>query len=291
MAGPPTSANDPDDRGENPAKNANETGESRPQLPENESKVKGWVQKIAQQSTGLPVDQHPQSPGKNDQADPSLWKFAGLGFQFAGTTAIFVLMGVYLDHEMGWTPWGCGRVHGDRRGRQFLFADQGSDADEQVGSDDDRKPRTRPPKNVVRRAPRGGKPVALPRVLGCAGPVAIAVILALGTLVMYSFNLMAYQRELLAAAIIALAAGLVAVLPLLVLMRHGILAIIRLTMLAAALRVFLMFGGLILAAGPGWKLSIVPLAVWTGACYLALLIAESSATTWVVRDGACPFSR
>ncbi len=131
-------------------------------------------------------------------------------------------------------------------------------------------------------------PRNLPRsrmVVACSGPLGIAVVLALGTLVTYSFNLAGYHREMWAAATIGLVAGLLAVLPLLVLMRRGVIAIVRLTMLATGLRIAFMLAGLILASGPGWKLSLTPLVLWVAACYMALLIAESGATAWVVRHG------
>ena len=68
-------------------------------------------------------------------------------------------------------------------------------------------------------------------------------------------------------------------------MGNGVIAIVRLTMVAMALRVVFLVLGLILALGPGWKLSAAPLAIWIGVCYVALLIAESTATAWVVRHG------
>jgi len=55
------------------------------------------------QSTGLPEDSKPEV--KTDEGS-SLWSLAGLGLQFAGTAALFALMGYALDRQMGWSPWG-----------------------------------------------------------------------------------------------------------------------------------------------------------------------------------------
>lgn len=119
----------------------------------------------------------------------------------------------------------------------------------------------------------------------CSGPLGIAVVVVMGMVVTHSFNWTGHEREMWAAAVISLVAGLLAVLPMLVWMGHGAIAIVRLTMVATVLRMMLLVLGLVLALGPGWKLSAAPLALWTAGCYVALLIAESSATAWVVRHG------
>ena len=122
-------------------------------------------------------------------------------------------------------------------------------------------------------------------MVACAGPVAVGAVAGLGMLVTHSFNWNGHAQEMWAAVVISVAAGLLAVVPMLVWMGKGAIAIVRLTMVATALRVVLMLAGVVLASGPGWQLKLVPLVAWVGACYLALLIAESGATAWVVRHG------
>ncbi len=63
----------------------------------------GWMDRLADQSTGLPADQ----PSRKEPADTGTnpWRLAGVGIQFAGTVAIFALIGYWLDHRFGWTPW------------------------------------------------------------------------------------------------------------------------------------------------------------------------------------------
>ena len=118
-------------------------------------------------------------------------------------------------------------------------------------------------------------------VIAAAAPIGIGTVVVLGWLVTRSFNL-DYQREMWAAALLSLAAGFFAVVPLLLYIGRGPVAIVRLALLAMMLRVGLMLAGLVLATGPGWHLALVPLVLWTAACYVALLIAESSATAWAV---------
>ena len=76
--------------------------ESSTPTQENDKKV-GWLERLAQRSTGLPgTGKAPESP----QVDKSAWRYAGIGLQFAATTALFTLMGYGLDRKMGWSPWG-----------------------------------------------------------------------------------------------------------------------------------------------------------------------------------------
>lgn len=48
----------------------------------------------------------PPEPGGKHGSDKDLWHFLGMGSQLAGTVALFVLLGWWLDRKFGWTPWG-----------------------------------------------------------------------------------------------------------------------------------------------------------------------------------------
>jgi len=117
-----------------------------------------------------------------------------------------------------------------------------------------------------------------------SGIVAVSVVAVLGWLVTTSFDLGDFNREMWAAVLIAGVTGFLAVLPLLIFMGRGPVVMVRLTMLATVLRMGLMLAGLLLAAGPHWKLRLVPLALWSLGCYMVLLLAESVATALVVRQ-------
>src|SRR4051812_48294733 len=146
---------------------------------------------------------------------------------------------------------------------------------------------TQPTANSPQVLPVVGVPKHLMRsraLVACSGPLAIAGVVLIGLLVSKSFNI-GYRGEMIAAAVVSLAAALIAVAPLIALMGRGVVAILRLTMLATLLRVIVMLIGLYLAMGPGWKLSLMPLVIWSGSCYFAMLVAESAATAWVVKHG------
>ena len=132
-----------------------------------------------------------------------------------------------------------------------------------------------PPRNVTR----------LRCVIAVAAPIGIGAVVVPGWLVTHSFNL-DYQREMWAAALLSLVAGVLAVVPLLLYVVRGPTSIVRCMLLVIPLRVVLMLAGLVLAIGPGWHLALVPLVLWMAACYVALLIAESCATAWAARHWA-----
>jgi hypothetical protein len=63
-----------------------------------------WIDNLAQRSTGLPGNDPPPKPARS--GDSTLWSLAGLGFQFAASTAILAYIGVYIDRRTGHAPWG-----------------------------------------------------------------------------------------------------------------------------------------------------------------------------------------
>src|SRR3954463_986502 len=76
-------------------------------MTENPKRPDSWLEKLAQKSTGLPdTSPKPDSPASSKDSDTSLWKYAGLGIQFAGTVALFAFFGYELDKWQNWSPWG-----------------------------------------------------------------------------------------------------------------------------------------------------------------------------------------
>ncbi|HEY3324731.1 MAG TPA: AtpZ/AtpI family protein [Planctomycetota bacterium] len=45
-------------------------------------------------------------PSTRKENDASLWRLLNLGVQLAGTVAVFVAVGWWLDNRFGWSPWG-----------------------------------------------------------------------------------------------------------------------------------------------------------------------------------------
>src|SRR4051812_26401225 len=62
----------------------------------------GWIDGFMKQSMGLPSD----AAKTRAAEDKTLWSYAGMGLQFAGTAALFALMGYALDRQFHTTPWG-----------------------------------------------------------------------------------------------------------------------------------------------------------------------------------------
>lgn len=72
--------------------------------PPNPPKGPGWIEKLAQRSTGLgdqkPADDSPK-PSENKRLG-QLGKVSGLGLQFGFTVAIFWFIGQAIDRHMHW---------------------------------------------------------------------------------------------------------------------------------------------------------------------------------------------
>ena len=75
-----------------------------PEDEEPQSPKPNWINDLAKRSTGLPSTDPP--PKQARSGDSTLWNLAGLGFQFAISTAILAYIGVYIDKRTGYAPWG-----------------------------------------------------------------------------------------------------------------------------------------------------------------------------------------
>jgi F0F1-type ATP synthase assembly protein I len=68
--------------------------------------AQNWFDKLAQRSAGITPPAPPQPETSTPERDKSLWSYAGLGLEFAGATAIFALIGLYIDRHWNTSPWG-----------------------------------------------------------------------------------------------------------------------------------------------------------------------------------------
>jgi len=64
----------------------------------------GWIAGLAKRSAGLPDTTAPLK--REEEQEKTLWSHAGAGLQFALTTALFALMGLYVDRHWNTSPWG-----------------------------------------------------------------------------------------------------------------------------------------------------------------------------------------
>ena len=71
------------------------------QPPKDPPGEKSWIEKLGEKSAGLP--QPPSdNPAPKDAGTNQLWRFAGLGIQFATTVALFAYAGYSIDQWRGW---------------------------------------------------------------------------------------------------------------------------------------------------------------------------------------------
>ena len=106
-----------------------------------------WVHNLAQRSTGLPGNDPPPKPVGS--GDSTLWSLAGLGFQFAASTAILTYIGVYIDRRTGYAPWGVvSLVAVALIGNLYLLIKQVIKSDSPAGPDKKKETgsRSQPPK-------------------------------------------------------------------------------------------------------------------------------------------------
>ena len=86
---------------------------SREPDKDREKENASWIDNLAQRSTGLPEGSGrseskppPSRNGSQPTQGKSPWAMAGVGLQFAVTTAVFAFIGYFLDKRYGWSPWG-----------------------------------------------------------------------------------------------------------------------------------------------------------------------------------------
>jgi hypothetical protein len=61
----------------------------------------GFIERLAERSTGLPGTEA-ESSKRKQPGEVSLWTLGGLGLQFGGSVAIFLLIGRWIDNHFGW---------------------------------------------------------------------------------------------------------------------------------------------------------------------------------------------
>jgi hypothetical protein len=95
-----------------------------------------------------------------------------------------------------------------------------------------------------------------------------------------------YESEMLGAGIVNVAGAVLSALPVLMLMKRGVLGIMQASLLSMMVRCGVILLGLLLALGPGWGLAKMPLAIWTLCCYFPLLMTETTCLAWLTNRSA-----
>jgi hypothetical protein len=106
----------------------------------------------------------------------------------------------------------------------------------------------------------------------------------LGMLVLPLFHRPLYLREMLAAGFISAVVGVLAVLPMAVLIGRGAILLLRCAVLANMTRlVGVALGAIIVISLAPVHLHKTVVLLWLAAFYFVLLIAESVASSWVIK--------
>jgi hypothetical protein len=113
-------------------------------------------------------------------------------------------------------------------------------------------------------------------------PLTVLLTLLLGWLLLTTLAIPLHTREMLAAALLNVLAGIAACLPLALAIKRGTIAIARAGLIAIALRMGLVLLALLAALAPAWHLDHTPLIAWVIAFYFPLLIAETALVAWLV---------
>jgi len=114
-----------------------------------------------------------------------------------------------------------------------------------------------------------------------ASPATVLVVMLVGWVLLTSLGMPLFAKEMVGAAIVITLGGIIASLPIFFLMKRGAQAIAQGAILGIAVRIGTVLMGLMLAMGPGWGLSKMPLVYWVLAHYFPLLIVETAIVGWL----------
>ena len=121
--------------------------------------------------------------------------------------------------------------------------------------------------------------------LALTPPAAIAAAMVLALLVLRLFQRPLYLHEMLAAALVSVVVGILAVLPMVVLIGRGAILLLRCAVLANMTRlVGVALGAVLVIAFAPVQLHKTVLVLWLAAFYFVLLVAESMVSSWVIKN-------
>jgi hypothetical protein len=114
-----------------------------------------------------------------------------------------------------------------------------------------------------------------------AAPVTVIVTMVAGWVLLTSLGSPVYVREMIGAGIVNALGGMLASVPLFLLMRKGAQAIAQAGILAIAVRCGAILMGMILAMSPAWGMNKMPLVYWMMGCYFPMLMVETAVVAWL----------
>jgi hypothetical protein len=114
-----------------------------------------------------------------------------------------------------------------------------------------------------------------------ASPATVLVTMLAGWVILTSLGQPVFAKEMLGGAIVITLGGVLASMPVFLLMKRGAQAIAQGAILGIAIRIGSVLMGLMLAMGPGWGLAKMPLVYWVLGYYFPLLIVETAIVGWL----------
>jgi hypothetical protein len=114
-----------------------------------------------------------------------------------------------------------------------------------------------------------------------AAPLTVLTTMLLAWLALRTASMPIYPGEMFGGAIVNTVGGMVASIPLFILMRRGAQAIAQAGILGIALRVGTVIVGLLIASAPAWGLHWPFLPYWVLAFYFPMLIVETAVVAWL----------
>lgn len=120
-------------------------------------------------------------------------------------------------------------------------------------------------------------------LLGLTTPFGVGIVMLGGVLILRGLNLNLHGSELVAAILISLVAGGVALAPLIVWANQPADILCRAVLGGMALRALVVLLGAGLALRPGWQLNHEALIAWLVAFYVMLLVVDTGSAIWLMR--------
>lgn len=114
-----------------------------------------------------------------------------------------------------------------------------------------------------------------------AAPITVLVTMLMGWLLLKTAGMPVYAAEMTGAAIASTVGGVVASLPLFILMKRGVAAIAQAGILGIALRIGATLMVMLAAGATAWGLDRTVLAYWVLAFYAPMFMVETAVIIWL----------
>jgi hypothetical protein len=116
-----------------------------------------------------------------------------------------------------------------------------------------------------------------------AGPVAVMLVLLVAGALVRALDVPLHGAEMVAGGLMNAVGGVMAALPLVMVMHHGTTALVQAGVLGIPIRCGVILMMLCLALVPATGLDRAAVVTWTVVCYFPLLVVETAMAAWLMR--------